>query len=45
MDRVPELYIGFLAVLKMGGIVQPLFSAFGEESLQVRLENAGTAAS
>ncbi len=44
MDRVPELYVGFLAVLKMGGIVQPLFSAFGEESLQVRLENAGTAA-
>jgi len=44
MDRVPELYLGFLAVLKMGAIVQPLFSAFGEESLQVRLENAGTAA-
>ncbi len=44
MDRVPELYLGFLAVLKMGGIVQPLFSAFGEESLQVRLANAGTAA-
>ena len=33
MDRVPELYIGFLGVLKMGGIVQPLFSAFGDESL------------
>jgi acetyl-CoA synthetase len=44
MDRVPELYIGFLGVLKMGGIVQPLFSAFGEESLLTRLENAGTAA-
>jgi acetyl-CoA synthetase len=44
MDRVPELYIGFLAVLKMGGIVQPLFSAFGEESLFTRLENAQTAA-
>jgi acetyl-CoA synthetase len=44
MDRVPELYLGFLAVLKMGGIVQPLFSAFGEESLQVRLANPGTAA-
>jgi len=44
MDRVPELYIGFLAVLKIGAIVQPLFSAFGEESLQVRLENAGTSA-
>ena len=28
----------------MGGIVQPLFSAFGEESLWTRLENAGTAA-
>ena len=42
MDRVPELYVGFLAVLKMGGIVQPLFSAFKEESLLTRLENAGT---
>jgi acetyl-CoA synthetase len=44
MDRVPELYIGFLGVLKMGGIVQPLFSAFGDESLWTRLNNAGTAA-
>ena len=44
MDRVPELYIGFLAVLKLGGIVQPLFSAFKEESLFTRLENAGTSA-
>jgi acetyl-CoA synthetase len=44
MDRVPELYIGFLAVLKMGGIVQPLFSAFREDSLHTRLENAQTAA-
>ena len=44
MDRVPELYIGFLGILKMGGIVQPLFSAFGDESLHTRLDNAGTAA-
>jgi len=44
MDRVPELYLGFLGVLKMGAIVQPLFSAFGDESLLTRLENAGTAA-
>ena len=44
MDRLPELYIGFLGVLKMGGIVQPLFSAFGEDSLWTRLDNAGTAA-
>ena len=26
LDRVPELYIGFLGILKMGGIAQPLFS-------------------
>ncbi len=42
MDRVPELYLGFLGVLKMGGVVQPLFSAFGEDSLWTRLDNAGT---
>jgi acetyl-CoA synthetase len=44
MDRIPELYIALLGVLKMGGVVQPLFSAFGEESLRTRLEDAGTAA-
>jgi acetyl-CoA synthetase len=44
MDRVPELYFSFLGTLKIGAIVQPLFSAFGEESLFVRLENAQTRA-
>jgi acetyl-CoA synthetase len=44
MDRIPELYIGFLGVLKMGAIVQPLFSAFGDESLFTRLKDAETAA-
>jgi len=44
MDRVPELYISFLGILKMGGIAQPLFSAFGEESLFTRLDNAKTSA-
>jgi acetyl-CoA synthetase len=44
LERIPELYLGFLGVLKMGGIVQPLFSAFGEEALVMRLEDAGTAA-
>jgi len=44
MDKVPELYFGFLAILKMGGIAQPLFSAFGGESLFTRLEDAGTTA-
>ncbi len=42
MDRVPELYIGFLGILKTGAVAQPLFSAFGDESLLVRLQNAGT---
>jgi acetyl-CoA synthetase len=44
MDRIPELYIAFLGVLKMGGIVQPLFSAFGEDALHMRLEDAKTKA-
>lgn len=44
MDRIPELYLSFLGVLKIGAIVQPLFSAFGDESLFVRLENAQTRA-
>lgn len=44
MDKIPELYIGFLAILKIGAIAQPLFSAFGDESLYVRLHDAGTTA-
>lgn len=44
MDKVPELYFGFLGILKMGGIAQPLYSAFGSESLLTRLEDAQTAA-
>ena len=40
MDKAPELYIGVLGILKIGAIAQPLFSAFGDESLFVRLENA-----
>jgi acetyl-CoA synthetase len=42
MDKIPALYFSFLGVLKMGGIVQPLFSAFGDESLEVRLRSAET---
>jgi acetyl-CoA synthetase len=44
MDKVPELYIGFLGILKLGAIVQPLFSAFGDESLFTRLDSAQTSA-
>ncbi|OGD21893.1 MAG: hypothetical protein A2W03_10935 [Candidatus Aminicenantes bacterium RBG_16_63_16] len=44
LDRIPELYLGFLGILKIGAIAQPLFSAFGDESLYIRLSNAGTSA-
>jgi acetyl-CoA synthetase len=44
LDRIPELYLSFLGILKIGAIAQPLFSAFGDESLHVRLENAETRA-
>jgi acetyl-CoA synthetase len=44
MDRIPELYFSFLGILKMGAVVQPLFSAFGDESLYVRLDDAQTRA-
>ena len=44
MDRIPALYISFLGILKRGAVAQPLFSAFGDESLEVRLESAGTRA-
>jgi len=44
MDRLPELYISFLGILKMGGITQPLFSAFGEDALFTRLDDAQTKA-
>ena len=42
LDRVPELYLSFVGILKLGAVVQPLFSAFGEESLATRLLDAGT---
>ncbi len=42
LDRVPELYLAFVGILKLGAVVQPLFSAFGEESLATRLLDAGT---
>ncbi len=44
LDRIPELYIGFLGILKAGAVAQPLFSAFGDESLLVRLADAKTTA-
>ncbi|MBN2382728.1 acetate--CoA ligase [bacterium] len=44
LDKIPELYIGLLGILKTGAVGQPLFSAFGDESLLVRLSDAQTTA-
>ncbi|MGD8718651.1 MAG: acetate--CoA ligase [Candidatus Zixiibacteriota bacterium] len=44
MDKVPALYIAFIGILRAGAIAQPLFSAFREDSLFTRLENAETVA-
>jgi acetyl-CoA synthetase len=44
MDKIPELYIGMLGILKLGAVAQPLFSAFMQDALQTRLADAGTRA-
>jgi acetyl-CoA synthetase len=44
LDRVPELYIGFIGILKIGAVVEPLFSAFGEDALCQRMEDSGAVA-
>jgi acetyl-CoA synthetase len=38
LGRVPELYVTALGTLKLGAIFCPLFSAFGPQPLQTRLE-------
>lgn len=40
LDRVPELYISILGILKTGAIVGPLFSAFGPEAVLDRLQDS-----
>jgi len=37
MDRIPEQYISLLGALKIGGVIGPLFSAFGPDALRDRL--------
>jgi acetyl-CoA synthetase len=37
MDRIPEQYISLLGALKLGGMIGPLFSAFGPDALKDRL--------
>ena len=36
-DRIPEIYISLLSALKAGGVIGPLFSAFGPDAVKDRL--------
>ena len=36
-DRIPEIYISLIAALKAGGVIGPLFSAFGPDAVKDRL--------
>jgi len=40
LPRIPELYFGFLGTLKIGAIAGTMFSAFGEQALEDRLNNS-----
>ncbi|QNJ90921.1 acetate--CoA ligase [Mycolicibacterium fluoranthenivorans] len=39
LDRCPELYVTILGALRNGSIVAPLFSAFGPEPVETRLQS------
>ena len=41
LPRIPELYISFIGILKMGGIAATLFAAFGPAALKDRLKDSG----
>ena len=41
LGRVPELYVAALGTLKAGAVFCPLFSAFGPEPIQSRMEIGG----
>ena len=38
LPKIPEMYIGFLGVIKHGSIAVPLFEAFETDGLELRLE-------
>ena len=44
MPMCPELAVAFLAVVKIGGIVLPLFSGYGHSAVVTRLTDAGAKA-
>ncbi len=44
MPMTPELAAAFLAVIKIGGIILPLFSGYGPQAISTRLNDAGARA-
>ena len=44
MPMTPELAIAFLAVVKIGGVILPLFSGYGPSAVATRLNDAGARA-
>lgn len=40
MPMIPELAIAFLAIIKIGGIILPLFSGYGPKAISTRLSDA-----
>ncbi len=40
MPMVPEMVVAFLATLKIGGVIIPIFSGFGAQALASRLQDA-----
>ena len=44
MPMIPELAIAFLAVIKIGGVILPLFSGYGHSALVTRLADANAKA-
>jgi acetyl-CoA synthetase len=44
MPMIPEIVISLLAICKIGGIIVPLFSGYGEGAVASRLNDAGAVA-
>ncbi|MBS3907335.1 MAG: AMP-binding protein, partial [Syntrophaceae bacterium] len=40
LERVPEIYISILGTLKAGGVIGPLFSAFGPNAVRDRMADS-----
>ncbi len=44
MPNIPETFVAFFAILKIGAIVMPLFSGFGPQPIITRLNDGGARA-